>query len=470
MYSISTYNIKNNRIIFATDPQGEKRLLKYEDNDYLIISSTSKAIIKFLKKDSFLNNDIFCRYFKTRHFIYFKKTLNDKINYLDPGKLYEYNINKNELHSEKFDYPISWINKNDFDKYNKIGFKKASGLLDVKLKSTLELMSTQSKFATSFSGGVDSMLVSHYLKQKKNLNFFLSINNIKKDPVADNVHNFSNFFALNKLKEIKINVKKYFSSMREVYANFNSPLLSHDLVGRNILFKFLKTNKIRVFFGGDGADELFGGYTLYEKINWDKDVNYNQSPYSSIKEPNNLSEASLPHEIWIKAFKKYNTFLSKKESRMQASLYTDYFIQCVGVHNITNDILGGENSLEVRSVFLNKDIIKFALNLPIKYKINLKEKDPLLRTKPILKQLFIKNFGKINLLPKVGFSGFPNETKTLLNKRDKIKFLNLCNNFRKKYTNGYFVANFDRAIEWKILNIFYYNKFLKKDISIKKIF
>ena len=32
------------------------------------------------------------------------------------------------------------------------------------------------------------------------------------------------------------------------------------------------------------------------------------------------------------------------------------------------------HGVEVRNVFLNKNIIKFCLNLPIKYKINLKEK------------------------------------------------------------------------------------------------
>ena len=76
---------------------------------------------------------------------------------------------------------------------------------------------------------------------------------------------------------------------------------------------------------------------------------------------------------------------------MQASLFTDYFVQCIGVHNITTDLLSGENSIEVRNIFINKNVVKNAINLPIEYKINFKNKKNFI-LKPLLKNIFLNFF------------------------------------------------------------------------------
>ena len=92
----------------------------------------------------------------------------------------------------------------------------------------------------------------------------------------------------------------------------------------------------------------------------------------------------MSENLFKRAYKKYRSFLSKKEAIIQSNLFVDYFVQSVGVHNVSNDILCGENSIEMRSLFMNPNIIKFALNLPINSKINLKEKNKHFILKPIL--------------------------------------------------------------------------------------
>ena len=107
------------------------------------------------------------------------------------------------------------------------------------------------------------------------------------------------------------------------------------------------------------------------------------------------------------------------------------------------------SGIEPRNLFIQKDIIKLALNLPIKYKINFKEKNNKFILKPVLKKLFKIYFNENLILKKQGFSGFPNEAKSLLGKN---KNYNMLKNIKLNYKKYKKYHNF-RAYEWKLINI-----------------
>ena len=150
---------------------------------------------------------------------------------------------------------------------------------------------------------------------------------------------------------------------------------------------------------------MFGGYEKYKVNNWKNFKNC--SPYSIFQKVGSSDLENYIDLIWRKAYLKYKKFLNKYESSIQASLFTDYFVQCVSVGNIGTDIMSGENSLEPRTPFIQKDIIEFAVNLPLKYKIDYKSKNKNFITKPILKKIFLNNFNK----------------KFLFKKKDSLVFL-----------------------------------------------
>ena len=104
----------------------------------------------------------------------------------------------------------------------------------------------------------------------------------------------------------------------------------------------------------------------------------------------------------------------------------------------------------------NKNIIKIAINLPIKYKIN-KTSD--IKSKIILKKIFLDIFNKSLLLNKIGFSGFPNETINLLSNKEKNNFKSILSKIKTK-------RKIDKSLEWKFLNLFYFKKFLYNDKKI----
>ncbi len=151
-----------------------------------------------------------------------------------------------------------------------------------------------------------------------------------------------------------------------------------------------------------------------------------------------------------------------REAKIQASLFTDYFVQAVGVHNISWHILAGENSVEVRNLFINKSVIKEVINLPIKYKINKKYKNNF-ALKHILKRVFVKNFEKKLVFKKQGFSGFPNESFDYLSNSRKIEFKKLIKKVQ-------LFLPLDRDNYWKLLNIFYFKKFCNPNLEMKEIF
>ena len=91
--------------------------------------------------------------------------------------------------------------------------------------------------------------------------------------------------------------------------------------------------------------------------------------------------------------------------------------------------------------------------MPAKNKILFTDK---VETRPLMKQLFIKNFDKSLLKPKQGFSGLSNESmrKVINSYKNTIELLEI-KDFENLFKNNL-------ALEWKLLNVEYFLKnFLK---------
>ena len=111
------------------------------------------------------------------------------------------------------------------------------------------------------------------------------------------------------------------------------------------------------------------------------------------------------------------------------------------------DLMSMYYSVESRSVFLRKEIVKFALNLPLEFKINLKQNNVMI-TKNLLKKVFLKYFPYQLVLKKQGFAGFPNEMVNFLGPFENYIIKDLF----KIYNFNEAITNVDRATAWKIYN------------------
>jgi asparagine synthase (glutamine-hydrolysing) len=458
MYAYVVYDKKKNQLIISRDPQGEKSLYIYENESYIIISSEVNPIIQF-RNDNEINIDVLKTYFYTRHFSQFNKTIFKRIKNLEPGTLNTLNLSnfrfknlgKNTMHNyieEKEFYRNSMRSENDL-----------VSELDFLLRKNLrEMIPVNRNFASIVSGGIDSSLISNYICKISKPKKLISLNHVGKDRLAKQIKNFEKHIG-KKIFQYKIDSKCYKKNLLKCLNICNSPINSHDFVGKFIISN--KINKIgcRALFGGDGADELFGGYETYKQ--YIKDPNINNSAYTKLIEPKLFSKNkefySFKERIdrnWKECLKEYSFLENKDHQNRLAMMLMDSTVQLSSVGLRGCDLMSMYCSVETRSVFLRKEIVKFALNLPLKFKINLKRSD-FMGTKILLKKVFLKYFPYKLIFKKQGFAGFPNEMANFLGPPENylIKDLLKIDNFSKK------IKNVDRATAWKIYNTEMYLKF-----------
>ncbi len=393
-------------------------------------------------------------YFNTRHFMFYKKTTFKNILVTEPGKIYEFNLQNLKLSEKFYDNPINWISKKSYMSLNNNNEFEIKKKLNILLKKNTELMISKHKFGNIFSGGIDSSLQTVLINKYKKPGVVSVLNFLNKDKITKNIFNFNKYINF-KIERLSINKNKFIKNFKTCYDITGFPFLTHDFVGKFIISKYFRSKGCKIFYGADGVDELFGGYEIYKKTNWRNIPN--PSPYTNIQ--NNLKAkngiSKKINMLWNRVYKKYSFIKNKKERSMQTSFFLDYFIQSVFVGNIGTDIMCSYNGIEPRNIFIKKNIIKFAINLPIKFKINNNAKRNL-KLKYIIKKIFLDFFPKKLIYKKQGFSGFPNEAKHKLIKKN-YKNVNKILNQDFKYE-----TNISRAKEWKIINLELFFKFNKK--------
>ena len=459
MYAYVISDKKKKKIYISRDPQGEKSLFKFEDVDKIIISSEIEPILDYTNQRQ-IDVKILSTYFNSRHFIQFDRTIYKNIKIIEPGDLIEIDLNKFSSRKINNLSIMSYVSKKVFTRNLKKTENDLINELDYLIKKNLlEMIPKNRSFATIVSGGIDSSLISSYLNEISDPKKFISINHVNKDFISNKIHKFDQFFK-KKINLINVDEKKYLKNLKISTRICSGPINSHDFVGKLILAEEAKKNNCKAIFGGDGADELFGGYDTYsQKI---KDHKKNFSNYTKIINEN-LFDAKDEFKYkkkkmkssWSKSLASYSFVKNKVERNRLAMMLTDTAAQLPSVGLRGSDLMSMYYSVESRSVFLRKEILQFSLNLPLKHKINFINKKNII-TKVLLKKLFINRFNRNLVFRKQGFSGFPNEVG---------KYLGLYRNFTIHKYFKFFNKNIKKkssSFLWKIFNTEHFLKFYEK--------
>lgn len=458
MYAYVLFDRKTKQLKLFRDIQGEKSLYFYEDDGQVIISSEIRTILSLvpgLSADSQALRD----YFHTRHLMLFGRTVYSRIREILPGNRYTLDLNSYQWSQKSILNLKQWVDPKRMEDNARRSVDSLVDELDELFeRAVFEMIPSERKYASVVSGGIDSSLISHYVVKRGNPQLLIAVNHIGKDKISCDLSGFEKILGRS-IDILQVDAPSYIAEISRCQKACGHPLPAHSFVAQALQADHVRSQGCRVMFGGEGADELFGGYSAYLTPQVPSG-RFSPSPYTGYQNPVVGFDENYPELIendlafaWKDALDVYEFVNDPYDRTALAMMYCDTAYQLPAVGLRCADLMSMMWSIETRSVFLRRALIQFALNLPVTLKANRQEETPLLlRTKQLLKRLFLRHYPSELLVEKQGFAGFPNEAARYLgNPLDYLAIGRL-----KIRRDSLPIGLFNRSCEWKLINTEYY--------------
>ncbi len=270
------------------------------------------------------------------------------------------------------------------------------------------------------SSGVDSSYVVNQMAKNNDVKTFSVGYEEEKYSELKHAQNFANVANVQNFSK-KVSADEYFDIASTVQYYMDEPLPNPSAIVLYFLTK-LASEQVKVVLSGEGADELFGGYNYYkEPLDFEK---YQKLPLTlrklisgvAVKIPNIkgkrfLVRGSMPIEkryirnnyVFDHTTRK-DILKSDIPAKKPEELTKEYFDKVKNEDDVTKmqyvdmqtwlvedilvkaDRMSMANSLELRVPFLDKEMLKVALQIPSKFRVS-KEKTKIALRGAAAKQL-----------------------------------------------------------------------------------
>lgn len=411
-------DLDKNKIILGRDKFGEKPLFYHVGRDIITVCSELSVFNKIKKINLELSELSLQKYF-IYSFVPAPNTIYQNINKLECSHFCVIDIKSKLLQKSRY------FNFENFNySQSKYSYKENIEQLDFLLNNSVKSrLISDKKVGVLLSGGIDSTLISYYAK-KYNPNIDSFSISIKKKSFDEGVKS-KEIAEYLKIKSNLVNFdqddfkKNYDNIIRRLDEPIGAPTYLPLYVLSKEASKCCKT-----VLCGDGGDEIFGGYDLFKYIKLFKTLNliFNNKTsgiFKSIIKKIPISEKNLSLDFKFRRFLQGMSEKSDYRNTMFLSPVSledlcSIFEKKINEEEVFEDLLqfnkkyknlsiydktilyylnfylpdlvcsradkaGMYNSLEIRSPFLNQQIVKFALNLPINQKHSFFETKKILR-------------------------------------------------------------------------------------------
>lgn len=403
IFAFAIWDKKNKELFLARDHFGVKPLFYYLDDDKIIFSSEIKAILLHkIKKE--VNQDALSAYFRLLY-ANGPETIWQNIYKLPPASFAIYKNNN-------LDIKRYWQLENFSNINNKQEIKKQ--IKDLLGKSVQRQMIADVPVGVFLSGGIDSTIMLGLAKEN-------SKNKLKTFSVGfelgDEFQRFNQDYDLAKKTakyfgtehfDIKLREKDIIDNLEKVVWHMDD-LVSNPTQVASMILSGMASKEVKVALGGDGGDELFGGYRrhyYYNLIsNWQKIPRVLRSNKINKKLAHFFGKDKILDRINSSEFEVYWSFMARKEKLLNKMLKDDYRDANISQkyfrdnYAVNSGKIGAEidmakkmmnmdiatwlldfslagtdkmtmaNGLEQRVPFLDKDLVEYAMKIPNKYKI-----------------------------------------------------------------------------------------------------
>ena len=360
MFSFAIWDSEKSQLFLARDRFGIKPLFFSLQKNKIIFSSEIKSFYKSKimpfnpKYDNFNEFLVF-------GYIAGENTLHENINELEPGHYFTWsnsNYVKKQYWSPKPNDIISNYSIND-------AFDKLENAVRTWLTSDVEV-------ASLLSGGIDSNILAALAD--KNLNGVTTFGGILENDHINNEELLISF-SLEKLmgKHYPIKIEDQFleDNFFHLVDHFDDPIHDSNYFSLMALCsKIKKDTNIKVVLCGEGADEVFGGYDRYKyfsNIANNKYIDnliysYNQIAIPRLK--------LLTKDPVIISQERYNIFKEVISEDIFNSLLLYDQKTFLGSYLHRQDRVGMLYGLEIRTPYLDHNLVNFINSIPSKHKYN----------------------------------------------------------------------------------------------------
>jgi len=257
MFAFLLFDKVREQLIVARDHFGIKPLYYYKNNNCWLFGSEIKAFLKHPEFKAKVNHDSLSDYL-TFQFILGEETLFDNVKKLEAGSYMILNLNTYSIKTVKYWSPNFSIDKFHTEEYF---IHNMRALIEDTIKIQLR---SDVKLGTYLSGGIDSSLVT------------CIANNILGNTFPTFSGSFREGAEFSELEFVKDVVKKTNSDSHTIYPtakdfinllpkliyHMDEPVAGPGLFPQYMVSK-LASKHVKVILGGQGGDEIFGGYVRY---------------------------------------------------------------------------------------------------------------------------------------------------------------------------------------------------------------
>ena len=396
MFAFAIYNTQDKSIFIARDFFGIKPLHYLMCSGHFVYGSEIKSILQFPLYEKRFNIKTLDDYLSFQYAVP-PETFFENIYCLLPGHYLWYKdgeITTTRYFEATFEPDNSMSEEEAVNKIEKVfeNSVAAHKISDVEVGCFL-------------SSGVDSSYVSTYFADQKTFTVGFDF--------GERYNEIS--WAQDLSKEIGVDHKyklissnEFWGAVEKVQYHMDQPLADPSCIALYFVSK-LASEYVKVVLSGEGADELFGGYTIYNEphvFKWYQRIlpyKFRMFLYNAVKNLPNIkgkgyimrgarpteekfignafmydynqkrdilkdpSLATKPQDLCQKFYQRVKSY--DDETKMQ---YLDINLWMVGDILLKADRMSMANSLELRVPFLDKEVFKVARTIPTKLRVNKK--------------------------------------------------------------------------------------------------
>lgn len=413
MWAIAIWDNKSKSLTLSRDRFGVKPLYITKHNGVLYFASEMKTLRAIPNLSFSPNSTSVNKYLDSCSLNTNSDTFWSEIQEFQPGTWLTVDQDGNEFNDVYWKFTPNEISYSDHD-----ALEKFTSIFEDSLKLR---MRSDVEVGSLLSGGLDSNTIVGGLNKLG----LIKNNNFKTFSAIFSEQNYSeiNYIkeTLNRIKLdstlIQTSPELFEQDFSKLLHHIEEPFRSLSVYSQFKIYETIKSNSnVKVLLNGQGADELFGGYTghyyyLIKELIFRKE--FNSAIVEILKFKSNRSISS------ISIFKQLVRFLFNSTTNLNSQLFKETCGSPLREYLKYDDRNSMSASVEARTPFLDYRLVEFAFSLPSDFKI-----------KNFINKKIIRDYAKNIVSP------------SIINRSDKMGFISPQELWQKNQLSNIFNTTF----------------------------